>query len=115
MSARKRATPSAHIAPTVFQRALETLLFIAASVVGVYGIGQGLAGVYQPGQPINLAWLAVTGIAVFVLFAQMGRVQDTWIHKPTKIRKNAAEPDERQSTAEPDASGPHDRGGKSGR
>jgi hypothetical protein len=81
MSMRKRA---AKTTPGVRQRALEALLFIAASLVGIYGIGHGLAGFYEAGQPISLVWLAAAGVAVFVLFAQMGRVHDTWIHKPTK-------------------------------
>lgn len=70
------------------RRVMEALLFITASAVGIYGIGQGLAGLYEPGQQINPVWLAATGVAVFVLFAQMGRVHDTWPHKPAPA-KNA--------------------------
>ena len=44
----------------------------------IYGLGQGLQGLFEPGQGINFLWLAVTGVAMFVLFAQMGRVHDTW-------------------------------------
>jgi hypothetical protein len=51
-------------------------------VVGIYGLGQGLAGLYERGQQISLLWLAVTGLAFFVLFAQMGRVHDTWPRRP---------------------------------
>lgn len=56
----------------------EFLLFLIASAVGVYSLGQGLMGLFEPGQGINLLWLAVTGVAMIILFAQMGRVHDTW-------------------------------------
>jgi hypothetical protein len=71
--------------PTNTQRGLELAVFILACVVGIYGIGNGLAGFYERGQEISLLWLAVTGIAFFVLFAQMGRVHDTWPHRPGTI------------------------------
>jgi hypothetical protein len=60
------------------RRGLEMLLFLVASAVGIYGLGQGLSGLFEPGQGIHLIWLAVTGVAFMVLFAQMGRVKDTW-------------------------------------
>lgn len=91
--------------PNTLQRMLETLLFLAASGVGVYGIGRGLAGFYEPGQPISLIWLAVTGVAVFVLFAQMGRIHDTWVHKPAKSAMATI-------TASEEADESPDRGGK---
>jgi hypothetical protein len=59
-------------------RGAEMLLFLVASVVGIYGMGRGLSGLFEPGQGISLVWLAVTGVAFFILFAQMGRVQGTW-------------------------------------
>ena len=59
-------------------RGAEMLLFLVASVVGIYGLGRGLTGLFEPGQGISLVWLTVTGVAFFILFAQMGRVQDTW-------------------------------------
>ncbi len=62
-------------------RGAEMLLFLAASAIGIYALGRGLAGVFEPGQGISLLWLAVTGVALFVLFAQMGRVHDTWPHR----------------------------------
>jgi hypothetical protein len=61
---------------------LEIALFLLATLLGIYGLGQGLAGLYEQGQQINLLWLAVTGLAFFVLFAQMGRVHDTWPRRP---------------------------------
>jgi hypothetical protein len=60
------------------RRGMEMLLFLVASAVGIYGLGQGLTGLFEPGQGIHLIWLAVTGVAFMVLFAQMGRVKDTW-------------------------------------
>ena len=60
------------------RRGLEMLLFLVVSAVGIYGLGQGLTGLFEPGQGIHLIWLAVTGIAFMILFAQMGRVKDTW-------------------------------------
>jgi hypothetical protein len=64
------------------QRWLEGGVFLLASLLGIYGIGQGLAGLYEQGKEINLLWLAVTGIAFYILFAQMGRVHDSWPHRP---------------------------------
>ena len=60
------------------RRGLEMLLFLVASAVGIYGLGQGLPGLFEPGQGIHLIWLAVTGVAFMILFTQMGRVKDTW-------------------------------------
>ena len=60
------------------RRAAEMLLFLVASAVGIYSLGQGLSGLFEVGQGIHLIWLAVTGVAFLVLFAQMGRVKDTW-------------------------------------
>ena len=60
------------------RRAAEMLIFLVASAVGIYGLGQGLSGLFEAGQGIHLIWLAVTGVAFLVLFAQMGRVKDTW-------------------------------------
>ncbi len=65
-------------------RGLEMLLFVVASVIGIYGLGRGLTGIFVPGQGISLSWLAVTGVAFIVLFAQMGRVHETWPRKPGK-------------------------------
>ena len=67
--ARETATP---------RRGAEMLLFLIVSVIGIYALGNGLTGLFQPGQSIDLVWLAVSGIAMMILFAQMGRVHDTW-------------------------------------
>ncbi len=63
---------------------LEMMIFLVASVIGIYGLGRGLTGMFEPGQGISLPWLAVTGVAFVVLFAQMGRVHDTWPRKSEK-------------------------------
>jgi len=60
------------------RRGLEMLLFLVASAVGIYGLGQALPGLFEPGQGIHLIWFAVTGVAFLILFAQMGRVKDAW-------------------------------------
>ncbi|HEV2238177.1 MAG TPA: hypothetical protein VGR57_16065 [Ktedonobacterales bacterium] len=72
------------------QRALEAIIFMLASAVGIYGIGKGMEGFYLQGHQNNLLWLAVTAFAFFVLFAQMGRVHDTWPHRPGKGSAQAA-------------------------
>jgi hypothetical protein len=61
---------------------LEALLSLVACVVGIYGLGQGLTGLMTTGQAINLGWLAVAGVAMYVLSAQMARVHDSWPHRP---------------------------------
>jgi hypothetical protein len=83
------SNPDMRRKPTKAQRGLELAIFVLASLVGITGIGKGLAGFYERGQEISLLWLAVTGIAFFVLFAQMGRVHDTWPHRPGKITPKA--------------------------
>ena len=75
------------------RRGLEMLLFLVASAVGIYGLGQALPGLFEPGQGIHLIWLAVTAVALMVLFAQMGRVQDSWPRRrdrTTQQTKNEA-------------------------
>ncbi len=72
------------------QRGLEMGIFLLASAVGIYGIGKGLAGFYDRGQEVSLLWLAVTCLAFFVLFAQMGRVHDTWPRRPGKSVSHAS-------------------------
>ena len=71
------------------RRAAEMLLFLVASAIGIYGLGQGLSGLFEAGQGIHLIWLAVTGVAFLVLFAQMGRVKDTWPRRRDLITQQA--------------------------
>jgi hypothetical protein len=72
------------------RRGIEFVLFLVASVIGIYGLGRGLTGMFEPGQGISLPWLAVTGVALVILFAQMGRVHDTWPRKPEKQSQSQA-------------------------
>ncbi len=74
------------------QHGLEMAVFVVASIVGIYGLGQGLNRLVESGRGISLAWLALTAVAIFVLFAQMGRVHDSWPRRPRD--------DSRQATAE---------------
>lgn len=78
----------------------EMLLFLVVSIIGIYGLGQGLGGLFEPGQGINLLWLAVALGALMILWAQMGRVQDTWPR-----RKQEAQPEPAETEASPDTSG----------
>jgi hypothetical protein len=71
------------------RRAAEMLLFLVASAVGIYSLGQGLSGLFEVGQGIHLIWLAVTGVAFMVLFAQMGRVKDTWPRRRDTLAQQA--------------------------
>jgi len=69
----------------------EFLLFLIVSVVGVYSLGQGLTGLFEPGQGITLLWLAVTGVAMMILFSQMGRVHDTWPRRQKATNNDEAQ------------------------
>jgi hypothetical protein len=78
----------------------EMLLFLVASAVGIYCLGQGLPGLFEPGQGIHLIWLAVTGVAFMILFAQMGRVKDTWPRRrDSRIQQTVNEAVEQQLPA----------------
>jgi uncharacterized membrane protein len=74
------------------QRTIEMLLFLAVSAVGIYAMGQGLTGLFEVGQGINILWLAVMGVAMIVLFAQMGRVHDSWPKRKDPHPETAQEP-----------------------
>jgi hypothetical protein len=60
---------------------LEALVFLVACAVGIYSLGQGLTGLIMTNQAINLGWLAVAGVALYILSAQMARVHDSWPHR----------------------------------
>ncbi len=55
----------------------EALLFLVASAVGTFGLGTGLADFFGPDRG-DIAWLAVSAVALMVLAQQMGHVQDHW-------------------------------------
>ena len=65
-------------APTTGQRGAEMLVFLIVSAIGIYALGNGLTGLFESGKAIDLLWLAVSLAAIMLLFAQMGRVHDTW-------------------------------------
>lgn len=65
-------------------RRMEMLLFLAVCAVGVYACGSGMRTMTGSGGGVGLAWLAIAGVAMWILFSQMGRVHDSW------PRRNAA-------------------------
>jgi hypothetical protein len=58
------------------------LIFLAVSIAGIFAMGQGLRGLFQPGAGIDFGWLAIAGGAFWVLYAQMCRVQERWPRRP---------------------------------
>jgi hypothetical protein len=92
-------------------RGAEMLLFLVASMIGIYGFGQGLTGLFEPGQGIDLLWLAVTGVAMMVLFAQMGRVHDTWPRRDS--HKQQVQQIKQEEPAQPSAAQAEEREGRS--
>jgi hypothetical protein len=82
----------------LWQQGMEAVLFLVAAALGIYGLGQGLTGLMISGQPMNLGWVAVAGIAFLVLSAQMARVHDSWPHRPAKARSTS----EPQTEAKPE-------------
>jgi len=52
-------------------------LFAAAAIMGVYGLGEGLDGFFEPGHG-SVLWLGVAAVALMVLAKQMARIQDRW-------------------------------------
>lgn len=80
----------------------EMLLFVVVSIIGIYGLGQGLTGLFEPGQGINLLWIAVAGGALLILGAQMGRVHDTWPRRKQEALSKQVET-EGSSAASPPA------------
>ena len=77
-------------------RVFEMLVFVGASGLGIYALGRGLAGLFEPGKGTDLLWLAVLAGAVWILFAQMGRVNDTWPRRASESRADGP------STSEPE-------------
>ena len=64
----------------------ELLLFLAASVIGIYAFGRGLAGFF--GYPhADPWWLPVGFAALWVLAKQMGRIQDRWPRRRKQSRR----------------------------
>ena len=59
-------------------RRLEMLIFLVVCAVGVYAFGSGMRAMTGSGGGVGLAWLAIAGVAMWILFSQMGRVHDSW-------------------------------------
>lgn len=97
MSMRPRENDNPPVRKTPYW--LEIAIFVLAIVVGVYGIGKGLTGFYEQGQQINLLWLAVSSFALYVLSAQMGRVHDTWPHRPDRKAASPSGPQPAEAVA----------------
>jgi hypothetical protein len=74
------------------------LVFLIVLVIGTYAIGNGLTGLFESGKAIDLLWLAVSLAAMMFLFAQMGRVHDTW---PRRQRVHAHKATTNEGTQEP--------------
>ncbi len=76
MKARLRGTKGAKSVNN--RQGIEMLLFLVVSVIGIYALGNGLTGIFEPSKGIDLLWLAVAVAAMMILFAQMRRVHDSW-------------------------------------
>lgn len=67
----------------------ELLLFLAASAIGIYAFGRGLAGFFGNPHP-DPWWLPVGFAALWVLAKQMARVQDRWPRRRKQPRRHPA-------------------------
>jgi hypothetical protein len=67
----------------------ELLLFLAASTIGIYAFGRGLAGLFGNPHP-DPWWLPVGFAALWVLAKQMARIQDRWPRRRQPRRHPAA-------------------------
>ena len=63
-------------------RLIEMVVFIGASALGIYALGRSLNGLFEPGKGTDVLWILVLAGTIWVLFAQMGRVQDAWPRRP---------------------------------
>jgi hypothetical protein len=67
----------------------ELLLFLAASAIGIYAFGRGLAPFFGRSHD-DPWWLPVGFAALLVLAKQMGRIQDRWPRRKQSRRRPAA-------------------------
>jgi hypothetical protein len=65
------------------------LLFLVVSAIGIYALGNGLTGLFEAGKGFNLLWLTLAGAAMMFLFAQMGRVHDSWPRRRDRYAEQA--------------------------
>lgn len=71
--------------PSLRRRRVEMVVFLVASMVGVYAFGNAVHDLSSSAIAISLGWFAVAGVAVFVLVGQMSRVQDAWPRREPPI------------------------------
>lgn len=64
--------------PSLQRRWTEMGVFVAASAVGIYAVGNAFSDLFGSAAGISLGWFAIAAIAILVLAAQMGRVHDAW-------------------------------------
>ncbi len=84
------------------RQGMEMLLFLVVSVIGIYALGNGLTGLFEPGKGINLLWLAVVVAAMMILFAQMGRVHDSWPSRRTTQNQQVQPATQEEPLAQPE-------------
>lgn len=89
---------------------VELLLFLVVSAIGIYALGNGLTGLFEPGKEIDLLWLAVAVAVMMILFAQMGRVHDTWPRRRDRGNQRAQqttreEPEQRSAAPDEEREG----------
>lgn len=76
-------------APPTRRRAIEMVIFLTVSALGIYALGNGLKGLSKSGGAGDLVWLAIVGLAIMILCSQMGRVHDSWPRRG-KVRRDLA-------------------------
>lgn len=89
---------------------VEMLLFLVVSAIGIYALGNGLTGLFDPGKGIDLLWLAVSVAAMMILFAQMGRVHDRWPRRDS--HEQHVQQTQQQKPAQPSAAQAEEREGR---
>ena len=72
--------------PSVRRRRGEMAVFIGASTVGTYAIGNAFHDLSGSAAVISLGWFALTGVALLILIAQMSRVHEAWPRRPGEQR-----------------------------
>ena len=64
--------------PSLRHRRMEMVVFLVASIVGVYAFGNAFHELSGSAVAVSLGWFALAGLALFVLVGQMSRVHDAW-------------------------------------
>ena len=71
-------------------------MFLVASGIGIYALGQGLTVLSAAGKQADLTWLAVVVSALVLLVAQMRRVHEDWPHRTDSHQQHALQTTERE-------------------